>query len=191
MVLLARKVKVYCRIKLTLKYDQKTEYTMFMEKFKLESKCIRGPDKFLSDFNKSTVTMNTFAMNSCGFLLQLFVAKLSVNPNPQWDTGTFNFYLALAITGNCKGYEFVAGILEIMSLRHFRRIFPAERIPPFSNLTTSAVIESLVSYLITVQKAMDTSKWVSFTVGVDATIVVKSWNIIQSHRSIFGGDSPN
>ena len=38
---------------------------------------------------------------------------------------------------------------------------------------------------------MGTSKQVSFKVGVDATIVVKSWQLFTRHGDIVGGKLPN
>ena len=45
--------------------------------------------------------------------------------------------------------------------------------------------------MIRVQKEMGTSKQVSFKVGVDATIVVKSWQLFTRHGDIVGGKLPN
>ena len=75
---------------------------MHMYIVKLEGEFIRGPDKFLSDFNK--ICRDSYEENTvlvC-YLLQSFFAKLSGNPNPQWAEGELNFYHALKSTGNSK-----------------------------------------------------------------------------------------
>ena len=85
-----------------------------MEKVEIEGKFIRGPGKFLSDFNKIYHDNEEFRTGLMCCLIQEFVAKLSGNSNPQWYAGALNFCLEWSDTGNCKGHEFVARNLGIM-----------------------------------------------------------------------------
>ena len=86
----------------------------------------------------------------------------------------------------------MAGNLALMSLWHARRVFARSRIPNFIHITLNETTQKLCSQFHNMHKAMgSTSTPIDFTVGVDATVVVKSCQILQSHGDIVGGAYPN
>ena len=103
-----------------------------------------------------------------------------------------NLSLALVEVGNKKAYVFVAGNLGLMSLRHSIIVFERSRLPPFIHITLNETTQKLCNHFHHICKAMgSTSTPIYFTVGVDDTVVVKSWQLLQSHVSIVGGAYPN
>ena len=135
--------------------------------------------------------MNSFALDSCAVCFNHLLVNWVVNQTNSglWAHWTSLLHWQPPVIANAM--KFVSGNLGLMSLLHTRHIILSERIPPFINLNNSETVEKLVSYLRTVQKSMGTSKPVSFTVGVDATVVVNSRELLQSYRSIVGGNLPN
>ena len=117
---------------------------------------------------------------------------MSGNPNPQLATGTLNLYLGLAASGNSKGYESVAVNLGLVSLRHTWRLFVENRISPFINIDMSKTVEKLCHHFQLIFQAPGSSDFSTiFSVVVDATVVVKSWQILEIHGTIVGDIYPN
>eukprot|EP00957_Ditylum_brightwellii_P192614 14665024-Ditylum_brightwellii.AAC.1 len=120
------------------------------------------------------------------------MAKLSGDPNLQYAVSALNFSLALAASVNQKTREFVTRNLGLMSLMHAQRLFANTRLPPFINLAFEESAKKLCNHFHKVHQAMGSSSTpIAFTAGIDATIVVKSWQLLQSHGAIVGGVYPN
>ena len=120
------------------------------------------------------------------------MAKLSGNTNAQYDSGALNLYLALAAGGNKKAYEFMAGNLGLVSLWYARIMFERSRLPPFIHITLNETTQNFYRHFHNILKATgSTSNPIAFTVGVDAMVVVKSRQLLQSHGDIVGGAYPN
>ena len=98
----------------------------------------------------------------------------------------------MAAGGNKKAYEFVAGNLGLVSLQHARIVFASSRLPPFIHITLNETTQNLCSHFHKICKSMgSTSTPIDFTVGVDANVVLKSWQLLQSHEATIGGAYPN
>eukprot|EP00957_Ditylum_brightwellii_P163490 12447246-Ditylum_brightwellii.AAC.1 len=116
------------------------------------------------------------------------MAKLSGETNSQYTAFVLNSSLALAASGNQKIYKFVVGNLGLISPRHAQRLFASTRQPPFINLTFVETVQKLCSHFHKVCQAMGRSfKPIAFTVGINATIVAKTLQLLQSHGPIMGG----
>ena len=64
-------------------------------------------------------------------------------------------------------------------------------IPPFINITIDETVEKLQNHFYMLRKTISSSdSYIPFTVGVDATVVVKSWQILESYKEIFDGSYP-
>ena len=71
-------------------------------------------------------------------------------------------------------------------------MFTSSSIPLLIHLTMNETTQKLCSHFRKICKETgSTSTPIDFAVGVDAKVVVKSWNILQSHGSIVGGEYPN
>eukprot|EP00957_Ditylum_brightwellii_P059339 4504827-Ditylum_brightwellii.AAC.1 len=79
-----------------------------------------------------------------------------------------------------------------MSLRHAQRIFISTRQPPFINLTFEETVQKLCSHFHKLHQATGSSSTlIALTARIDAAIVVKSWQLLQSHGAIVGGMCPH
>ena len=86
----------------------------------------------------------------------------------------------------------MAGNLALMSLWHARRVFARSRIPNFIHITLNETTQNFYRHFHNILKATgSTSNPIAFTVGVDAMVVVKSRQLLQSHGDIVGGAYPN
>ena len=92
--------------------------------------------------------------------------------------------MVLAVIGNRKGYQFVAGNMGLISLHHARRIITTKEISPFINIT--------MDHFFLIRESMDYSdSHIVFTAGVGATVVVKSWQLLEIHGEMVGASYPN
>lgn len=71
-------------------------------------------------------------------------------------------------------------------------MFAKKRIPPFISLTSEETVEKLCHHFEKLRESMGQSSGpIAFTVGVDAIVVVKSWQKLPRHGTIVGASYPN
>ena len=67
-----------------------------------------------------------------------------------------------------------------------------KQIPPFINLAIDEAVKNLQNHFGMLRKTICSSdSYIGFTVGFDATVVVKSWKLLESYGSIIGVSYPN
>lgn len=151
-------------------------------------------DKFLSQF------VSMYQTNAHGIqcslvtlLLKALVTKMSGKRNVKYDDKVRNFFIALAASGNKQAYEFVSGNLgQCMTLRHAKRMIAVRRSSPFIDLEDREIKNIIQNYIGTIrEKFGDVNKRVVFTVGVDATVLVKTFQYSPQLEAIIGGVYPN
>ena len=180
------------RIKLTQNYYREAEADVTKTNLKGKPKFIHVTDKIFTEFNDLYQNNKKFRNYFLCCLLHSFVVKLSGNTNAQYAVVALNFSIALAADGNKKAYEFVAINICLMSLQHDRRVFESSRLPPFIHLTFNGTTQKKCNHFHNICKATgSTYTPIDFTVVVDATVVVKSWQILQSHGAFVDGEYPN
>ena len=109
-------------------------------------------------------------------MMQAYVMKLDGVNNPIYGEKVLNFFLALAASGKMKSFEFVSGNLCHMSKRHAQRIMAKKKPPPIINLTDNHIVELVFKKFVQIRaKCRNPRMRIAFTVGVDATVIVKSW----------------
>ena len=108
-------------------------------------------------------------------MMQAYVIKLDGVNNPIYGEKVLNLFLALAASGQMKAFEFVSGKLCQMSKRHAQRIMAKKKPPPIINLTKNQIVEFILNRFVQIRaKCRSPRMRISFTVGVDATVLVKS-----------------
>ena len=110
-------------------------------------------------------------------LLKALVAKMMGKRNARYDDKVHNFFVALASSGNKQAYEFVSGNLgQCMTLQHAKKCIAHHRSSPFIDLEDKEIISTIQNAIGTIcQKFNDKNRQVMFTVGVDATVLVKTF----------------
>ena len=107
------------------------------------------------------------------------------------QTKVLNFYLGLAAT-NTKSFEMISANLLGPSIRQVQRVAAKRRSSPFITFDRDAIITLVTSHLSKIRtRAKDMSMRVAFSCGVDATALVKAYQISSSHCAIVGGAHPN
>jgi hypothetical protein len=102
-----------------------------------------------------------------------------------------NFMLALSVH-NKKAFDFVSANLHSVGNRWIERITATRRTPPFIGLSESQVVEKIISRCDQIRHmAGNQSCRISFSVGIDATVLVRSFGIHQASHAIVGGVTPN
>ena len=82
--------------------------------------------------------------------------------------------------------------IGLMSLWHARIVFASSRLPPFIHVTFNETTQKFCSHFHKIRKETgSTSTPIDFTVGFYATVMVKSWQLFQSHGAIVGKAHPN
>jgi len=79
-----------------------------------------------------------------------------------------------------------------MTHRHGRKHITAQRSSPFINLSDSEIISIIENCVVTIRdKFNDTDKRIAFSVGIDATVLVKTFQYSSQLDAIVGGVYPN
>ena len=85
----------------------------------------------------------------------------------------------------------MAGKLDLMSLRNAMIVFASSRLHPIIHFTLNETTKKLCSHFHNIPtETGSTFTPISFTFGVDATFVLKSWHLLQSHGVIVDGAYP-
>ena len=113
--------------------------------------------------------------------------------NARYDDKVRNFFIALAASGNKQAYEFVSGNLGMcMAHRHSKRCIAKRRAYSFINLSDNEVIALIDKRITAIRDQFgDKEKTVSFSVGIDATVLVKAFQYSAQLGKIVGGVYPN
>jgi hypothetical protein len=84
-----------------------------------------------------------------------------------------NFMLALSVQ-NKKAFDFVSANLQSVGNRWIEQITATRRTPPFIGLSESQVVEKIISRCDQIRHmAGNQSCRISFSVGIDATVLVR------------------
>ena len=90
-----------------------------------------------------------------------------------------------------KAFEFVSGNLCHMSKRHAQRIMDKKKPPPIIIPTDNQIVEFVLNKFVQISaKCRNPRMHIAFTVGVDATVLVKSWQVYAGTH-VVGGAHPN
>ena len=174
-------INLFNRVKSILEYYYEADRNMKTDNKKGKPNFIHGIEKSPFEF-KSLYKDNTeFCGGLLCFILHNCVEKLSGNKNLHYASRSLNLSIALDANGNLKCCEFVARKRGLVSLRHSRRIFAKKIIPTFINLTIDETVKNLQNHFCMLRKTICFSdSYIDLTVEVDATVVVKSWKILES-----------
>ena len=103
-----------------------------------------------------------------------------------------NCLLDLVASGDTKSFQFVSGNLCSVSLRQIQRLTAKARSSPFIELSQDDVMSRLTQQFGKIRAARrDSTSRVSFTAGIDGTVLVKLYQILHSHGVVVGGAFPN
>ena len=154
---------------------------------------VPGVDKFLTEFNNHyTSGKSDFKDSLLVNLMKCYVAKVNGCSNPVMATKVLNFFMAMAAGGDRRSFEYVSGNLCGVSLRHVKRVISSKRGPPFMNMSTNEIVALVKSQIALVRKnSGNSTRRVVFSLGIDATVLVKAWQYSKSLEAIIGGASPN
>ena len=79
-----------------------------------------------------------------------------------------------------------------MTHRHARKCISARRSPPFINLEDSDIISIIENHVRAIRERLQLShKQIAFSVGIDATVLVKTFQYSSQLHAIIGGVYPN
>ena len=126
-------------------------------------------------------------------LLKALVTKMAGKKNARYDDKVRNFFISLAASGNKHAYEFVSGNLGMcMTHRHARKCISAHRSLTFINLEDSDIISIIENHVRAIRdKFQNINKRIAFSVGIDATVLVKTFQYSSQLHAIIGGVYPN
>lgn len=151
-------------------------------------------DNFLRRFTKHYSEEESFHQSLLVQLLHAFMAKMEGVRNPQYGAKVLNFMLALASGGNRKAFEFVSANFCSVSLRHIARLTAVRRSEPFINVSKVDMVHRIRGYIDkirSISSGNSRSGRVAMTVGIDATVLVKAFQVCHSSQAIVGGAYPN
>ena len=125
-------------------------------------------------------------------LMQSYVTKLEGLVNSPYGVKVMNFLLALSCRGNSSAFEYVSANRWAVSARHMQRIIAIRRPEPFIHLSRANIMELMEGHIERIRsKSNDDLRRVAFTIGVDATVVVKNVQVAGAHRVVVGLAAPN
>ena len=180
------------RLKSLLDYYRSVNVNAVASKPGATSSYVPGIDKFLDGFVENYVKKKEFRESLVVSLAKGYVAKVEGHSNPPYGAKVLNFLLALAASGDTKSFQFVSGNLCSVSLRQIQRITAKARSSPFIDLSQDDVMSRLTEQFRKIRAARrDSTSRVSFTAGIDGTVLVKSYQILHSHGVVVGGAFPN
>ena len=152
---------------------------------------IPGVNSFLDNFIKHYLSNAEFRDSLVVHLMRGYVAKVEGVKNPKYGSKVLNFFMALAASGDKKGFEFVSGNLASVSLRWMKTLTSRKRSVPFISLDKKQMVLRVKDIMAKVRAAFgDQTKRLAITVGVDATCLVKAFQVCSSQGAIVGGASP-
>ena len=164
--------------------------TVLITKTNLPIAKVPSTDKFLSDFCKLYQSNPKIKDSLLVCLMKSIVCKMSGQINPKYHANVFNFYMAMYASGNKTLFNYVSGNLLGPSLRHMRRAYASIPSTPFINLSHNEIVNKVEAMIRHIKEGVG-DRCISFSVGVDATVVAKSWQLSSKHQAILGGGYPN
>ena len=167
-----------------------------LKKKLLKSSCGMVPsnDKFLKTFLKlyqSDGKGDDFKQSLIMCLMRAYVAKASGNDRPLYSTKVLNFMMALSTT-NVRAFSLASANLCSVSIRHMRLMKARNRDVPLLLRSKSDMIRLLSMRIAMIRHDFgESSMRVAFSIGVDATVVVKGYQYLYSEGKVVGGAAPN
>ena len=153
-----------------------------------------GKDKFLDNFIQCyNENKNQFRDSLILSLMQAYVSKMSGHQNPAYGVKVINFMLGLVAAGHKQAFEYISGNLNLVSLQQIRSVMSQRRSEYiFINTTSDQALSMLGKQFEKVRtKSNDSNMRISFSVGIDATALVKCYQLMSHHEAIVGGAYPN
>ena len=125
--------------------------------------------------------------------MQAYVAKVEGVKNPKCASMVLNFLLALLASGNKKAFEYISGKLCSVSIRHMRTLIAKKRTTPYISMTKDNICKTIVDHIVKIHAMDDNPAWqVTFSVGIDAKVLVKSFQIFaMMYKTVVGFAAPN
>ena len=103
-----------------------------------------------------------------------------------------NFFLALFVGGDKKAFDFVSGNLYGVSLRRMKMITEKRRPDLFSGLSNDEIIDLIIARISqTCMGRKEPKSRVALTLGIDATFLMKAYQVSTGNHAIVGGASRN
>lgn len=155
---------------------------------------IPSVDSFIQRFSNHYRTEESFRQSLIVQLLHAFMAKMEGATNPHYGAKVLNFMLALASGGNSKAFEFVSANFCSVSLRHIARLTAQRRSEPFINLSKADMIGRIRGYINKFRAnsgSTSSKERVAMTIGIDATVLIKAFQVCHCTKTIVGGAYPN
>ena len=118
------------------------------------------------------------------------MAKVDGVKNRKYGRKVLKFYLALSVSGDKKAFEYVSGNLVDVSLHHIQLIMTRLCTSHFISLNEEEMMPCVHSLFARIRvPAGDPNLHLSFSIGIDATALVESFQISSSNQAIVGGAS--
>ena len=150
-------------------------------------------DKFIHNFLKlySSKDGSDLRKSLIFCLMQNYVTKSLGHKNPEYGGKVLNFMMAVAAT-NATAFSLVSANLCSVSIRHMGRLKAKKRASPFLMRDNAEIASTLASKISMIRKTFgDESKRVAFSVGIDATVNVKGYQVLHQEQVVVGGAFPN
>ena len=171
--------------------ERKAKVADDKRKAKIMKKGTLNRDKFLQQFIPMYLDGKSGLQGSlvcC--LLRHFVNTVNGRKNCEYEPIVRNFMLALSAT-NKQAREIVCGNLKLSGDRSVRRMAAKERGNPVVPNKAEDVKKLIVNRIEMIRDGFgDRSKRISFTVGLDATAIVKGYVYLHQADVIVGGAFP-
>ena len=142
---------------------------------------VPGVDSFLDSFVNNYTNNEVFCGSFLTSLCKAYDGKVDGVPNLQYGKDILNFFLELYASGDQNEFDFVSGNFCGVSLRRMKKTALKIRSDLFIGLSRNEIIDLLlerISWIFTGKK--DTKSRVSFTEVIDATDIVKAYQVSTS-----------
>ena len=151
---------------------------------------VPNTDKFLSNFSSLYESNPAMEDNLLVCLMKSIVCKMTGENDPKYPVNVLNFCMAMHSSGNKQLFQYVSDDLLGLSLRHMQRNYVNTPSVPFTNLSHKEIVLNMDSMLKRIRDEHKLKR-ISFSVGIDAIVVTKSWQLYPKHQAIVGGGYPN
>jgi hypothetical protein len=124
-------------------------------------------------------------------LMQVQLARLNGQTNAQYPTKVLNFFMAVHCLSP-KASEVVTANLKGISKRHIQRISAIRRGPPVIHKSDEEIIACVEKQFKMIrQRSGNPLLRLSASLGVDATVLSKAFQYLNSHNAVIGGAYPH
>lgn len=184
---------LFKKIKDTLRFYKEIEDNKEIKKKSVSNVGFVSQDKFIKAFlemynDEKGPLQNSLLLS----IMKCFIAKANGHKNARYGIKVQSFMLAIdSISG--PAYEFVSGNLGLMSERHVRRLCSVKRQEPYISLSKDAIkacIINQINMIRSMTQDTDCLNRIAFSLGIDGTAVVPSFDYIPSAKAIVGGAAP-